>query len=79
MNNFAAYLMAQERTKAAFAASGHADVALELARIQERLAEIRSQHEPLATIIESTPSARERAYAAAFWVVVGRMPEKEAP
>jgi len=45
-------------------------------RISERLAEIKSQHEPLNGLLGEAMTERGRLYAAAFYVVVGRMPSK---
>jgi hypothetical protein len=72
-----AYFMAMERTKTAWERYNYASTALELARVKERLAELKSQHEPLAGLIEKTMGERERLYASAFYAVVGRMPEPE--
>ena len=44
------------------------------AEIHERLAEIKSQHEPMNSLLDAAMSERDRLYAAAFYVVVGRMP-----
>lgn len=76
--SFTAFMMAQERSRTAYERYNYAGAALELARIKERLAEIRSQHEPLASMNpEGNSLARKKQYAAAFYVVFGRMPEPE--
>ncbi len=77
MSEFANYLRAQAEKKAAYNMYNYAGVALELAHIKERLAEIDSQHEPLTKLIAEPLSERDRLYAAAFYVVVGRMPESK--
>lgn len=78
MSNFTAYLMAQERRRTAFAEYNAASAHLQLAQIKERLAEILSQHEPLASMNpEGNAMARAKQYAAAFYVVAGRMPDPE--
>lgn len=80
MSDLGQYFTAQERTRTARERFNHAVVALELAQIKERLAEIKSQHEPLAQLNpEGNPVARDKQYAAAFYVVVGRWPVKEGP
>lgn len=73
-DDFSHYLTKQARTEAARANRNHASVALDNAEIHERLAKIKSQHEPLAGLIDAPMSERDRLYAAAFYVVVGRMP-----
>ena len=75
-NEFLDYMLQQARKETAFARYNHASVALENAQIKERLAEIRSQHEPLASLSNQPLSERDRLYAAAFYVVVGRLPNK---
>ncbi len=71
------YARARDRREAAYAQYNAASHWLELETIKERLAEIQSQHEPLASLINESRGERERLYAAAYYVVVGRMPEKE--
>jgi hypothetical protein len=78
MADFLHYMKAQAEKRAAFNAYDAAAARLELAQIKERLAEIRSQHEPLHSLIDQRMSERERLYAAAHYVVVGRMPEATA-
>jgi hypothetical protein len=51
---------------------------LENRQIKERLAEILSQSEPLDKLISTVMPERDRLYAAAFYVVVGRIPEGHA-
>jgi tRNA C32,U32 (ribose-2'-O)-methylase TrmJ len=75
MSDFQNYMLQQARRKEAYANYSHAGQALENARIHERLAEIKSQSEPLHSLINQTLTERDRIYAAAFYVVVGRLPE----
>jgi len=73
--SFNDYMFAQEVRRTAFERYNYASSALKLAQIKERLAEILSQHEPLASLNpEGNPIARQKQYAAAFYVVHGRMP-----
>lgn len=72
---FANYTLAQEIKKAAYEQYNYASAHLENCQIRERLAEIGSQHEPLASLLGKQMTERERLYVAAFYVVVGRMPE----
>lgn len=72
MSDLGLYFQAQAETNAARSNLEAASAKLKLARIHERLAEIKSQHEPLASLSEGD---REKLYAAAFYVVIGRMPE----
>ncbi len=72
---FKHYLHMQDRTALARARAEAAAAQLELAQIRERLAKIKSQYEPLATLTQDgTLAVREKLYAAAFYVVVGRLP-----
>lgn len=83
MSAFAKYMHAQETTRAARNLRDYASASLELATIRERLAELASQHEPLSGLVrqaglscdDPTKSPRDALYAAAFYAVVGRMPE----
>jgi hypothetical protein len=74
MDDFGNYMKAQAEQRAAYERYNYAGAALENAQIKERLAEIKSQHEPLAGLLAQPLSERDRLYAAAFYVVVGRMP-----
>jgi hypothetical protein len=76
---FLRYTLAQAERKVAYERYNYAGAALENAQVRERLAEIRSQHEPLASLLERPMSERDRLYAAAFYVVVGRMPKDGQP
>lgn len=71
------YALARADKRAAYERCNRADAALEMARIKERLAEIMSQHEPLASLLSRPMSERDRLYAAAYYVVVGRPWEEE--
>lgn len=73
--SFQAYMLAQEKKKRMYAEHNSSSRGLELAQIKERLAEIKSQHEPLNTLISKELSERDRLYQAAFYVVSGRFPE----
>jgi hypothetical protein len=71
------YFLATAERREARERYNYASAALENAKIKERLAEIKSQHEPLAGLINKPLSERDRLYAAAFYVVVGRLPDGE--
>lgn len=73
--SFDKYLYKQAQKEAAYNLYNYAGAKLELTQIQERLAEIDSQHEPMASLLEEKMTERQRLYAIAFYVVVGRMPE----
>lgn len=75
INSFSAYMNAQAEARTARERYNYAAAALELANIRERLTEIRSQVQPLDGLIGKAMSERDRLYAAASYVVVGRMPE----
>ena len=77
MSKFASYMLAQSEARKAYEQYNYASANLENKRIRERLAEIRSQSEPLDELLTRKMSERDRLYASAFYVVVGRMPEEE--
>ncbi len=68
------YFTATAQREKAYERFNYAVQALDNAKIKERLAEIKSQHEPLAGLLNAPLSERDRLYSAAFYVVVGRMP-----
>ena len=74
MSDLSNYRYAQAEREAAYQRLNYATEALENARVRERLAEIKSQHDPINNMIHSMLSAREMLYASAFYVVTGRMP-----
>ena len=74
MSDFKHYMHMQDVTKWRKEASEAASANLTIARIKERLAEIRSQHEPLNGLSSEKMTERDRCIAAAFYVVIGRMP-----
>ena len=76
MSKFAKYQTAKAEARAAYERYNYAGAALELARIKERLAEMASQHEPLAALRDAAMCERDRLYAAAYYAVVGRLPNK---
>ena len=77
MDAFQKYMLYQAKAEAAKNLGNYAGAALENARVMERLAEIDSQYEPIASLLEEKMSERERLYAIAFYVAVGRIPEKD--
>ena len=76
MSDFDRYMTAKAEKRAAYERYNYASVALENAQVKERLAEMASQHEPLAALRDAAMSERDRLYAAAHYVVVGRMPNE---
>ena len=74
MSDFEHYMKAQSKKEAAYQQYNYAGQKLENTQIRERLAEIKSQHNPIATLLEQPMSERDRLYAIAFYVVIGRMP-----
>jgi hypothetical protein len=75
MSDFAHYMLQQARRETAYERFNYAGAALEIAQIKERLALIKSQHEPLSDLLKQPMSERDRLYAAAYFVAIGRMPE----
>lgn len=76
MSDFGDYLARQTETKLASTERSLATVKLEFARVKERAAEIRSQHEPLNTLTAGDAEERQRILDAVFYVLVGRFPKK---
>ncbi len=74
-DSFSAYMLAQSEKRTAYERYNYASAALENAKIRERLAGLKSQAEPMASLLQIT-SEQDRLYAAAFYVVIGRMPDK---
>lgn len=74
MSDLSTYMLRQQQTRAARYEREAASARLQLARVMERLAEIRSQHEPLAELSGHDDEVRAKCLAAAFYVAVGRMP-----
>lgn len=74
MIEFEHYQRRKAETRAARQQRESASTTLEIALIRERLSEIASQHEPLAALLDAVMSERDRLYAAAHYVVVGRLP-----
>jgi hypothetical protein len=77
MSDFLHYQMAKAKKDEAYERYNYAAAALENAQIRERFAEIKSQSEPLNSLINAPMSERDRLYAAAYYVVVGRLPKAE--
>jgi hypothetical protein len=77
VSDLADYFHAQDKTRLARANVETASSRLELASIKERMAELRSQYEPLSSLLPEGASTadRERILAAIFYVVIGRFPE----
>jgi hypothetical protein len=65
---------ARTEKESAYNLYNYAGAKLELASIRERLAEIESQHDPIADLLTKKMSERERLCAIAFYVVIGRFP-----
>jgi hypothetical protein len=76
IDSFSSYMNKKVKTSAAYNQYNYASEALKNAKIEERLAEILSQHEPLANLSGQTDiTDRDKLYAAAHYVVYGKMPE----
>ena len=71
------YRLALSEKDAAYQQYNYAGQLLENKQIRARLAEIEDHHEPLASLLKADMTERARLYAAAFYVVIGRMPEKK--
>ena len=84
MSDLGMYFEAQAKQDSAYNLYNYAGCNLENAKIKCRLAEIKSQHEPLVKLAEACKTVecsgdydhnRNLLYAAAFYVVIGRMPD----
>lgn len=75
--SFLIYMLKQAEEREAIQHYNYAGAKLRLSQIECRLAEIESQYEPLNGL-SPDPDIRKKMLAAAFYVVVGRMPEKES-
>jgi len=73
-SDFATYMHAQDKTRLARCEMEKAHARLTLAEIRERLAEVRSQFDPLAGLVNSNMSPRDMALALAEYVVTVRFP-----
>lgn len=76
MDNFGVYMRKQAERREAYEKLNYATANFKNAQIMERLAEIKSQHEPLNGLLTRSMSERDRLYAAAYYVAIGRMPEQ---
>jgi len=70
--------MAQKEKEAAYNLYNYAGERLELAKIKERLAYLRSQHEPLHGFIKDKGISRDDAVKIAEHVVLGKLLNQEA-
>jgi hypothetical protein len=70
------YQLAQAERREAYAKFDGAGTLLDLRKIQERAAELRSQHEPMATFSGGVDAVREAILRAVRYVVSGRKEEK---
>ena len=75
MSDFSEYMKAKAERQTADANYNYASAKLKNAQIKERLAEIKSQCEPLDSLMKRDLLERDRLYASACYVVFGRMPE----
>ncbi len=81
MSDFGGYINSQLKTEIAKEKYNHSSTRLELARIKERFAEIKSQHDPLNKLLEDLGypmdsqirnEIREKLINLVNYVVVGR-------
>lgn len=66
---------AHDKIKRWTAERENASARLEMAYIRERYFELRSQHEPLASMCGPNTVARQKILDAIFYVVIGRWPK----
>jgi len=85
MSDLSDYWARQTETKLAQANHAKANYQVEIARMKERAAELRSQHEPLAGLVNGAfkgpncaepDDVRAAINDAIFYVLVGRFPTK---
>ena len=72
MSDLGKYFTTTAELEAARNLYNYAGSNLTLKQIRNRLAELKSQHEPLNSLCDGDPVMRRKAYEAAFYVVVGR-------
>lgn len=70
------YQIAQAEKKTAYERYNYASVALELATIRERFAELCSQFYPVEKIKAMKGDERDRLCASAYYVMYGRLPKE---
>jgi hypothetical protein len=85
MSDLQAYFLAQREKEVALARADYNNALADSLAMRARLAELKSQHEPLGTMARELSGKdclqsehrkiRAAMYAAAFYAVVGRMPE----
>ena len=75
MKEFSEYCHAKDRKEGAYQQYNYASTKLELESIKCRLAEIKSQADPINSLMLARLSERERLCAIAFYVVIGRFPD----
>lgn len=77
MSDLANLFKAHDEVKRWSAERENASARLELARIKERMYELRSQHEPLNEITGGDRMQREAICGALFYTVFGRWPDEK--
>ena len=75
MSDFASYMHAKDRKESAYQQYNYASAKLENESIKCRLAQIKSQANPIDSLLLARLSERERLYAISFYVVIGRFPD----
>lgn len=70
------YQVAKAERSAAYERYNYAAVALELAQIKERFAELYSQYDPINAIKDMQMGERDKLCASAYYVIHGRLPVK---
>lgn len=75
MSDFLIYQEAQAKRREAYEKYNGAGLLLELRHIQERAAELASQHEPTATFSGGDADVRRRILLAIHYVLTGRKDE----
>lgn len=76
MSDFLNFMKAKAEVEAARNLYDFAATKLELEQIKCRLAEIKSQADPLNNLLKNPITTREQLYSVAFYVVMGRWPEE---
>lgn len=74
-HDLANYFHAQDKVRHMRANIEVASARLDLASINQRMAELRSQHEPLNELTSGDHDERQRILDAIFYVVIGRFPD----
>jgi len=76
MHDFFTFRLAKVEEESARNNLNYAGMLLETRSIRKRLAKLKSQTDAKPRILTTDPEVLELMYKAAYWVVIGRLPEE---